>query len=190
MNRKRGVYVRVITGKYKKRRIETLEHKDTRPTSEKVRESMFSAIGERVSGDVLDLFAGSGALGIEALSRGGERCIFVDGAKDAIRIIHNNTKGLDEPVEIYRNDFRRALKALSKRNRQMDLIFLDPPYNKKLIDEALHLIKTYDILKKDGIIIVEAGANETIDLNGFVELKHNEVGTIQYKVLTTEENYD
>ena len=181
--------MRIITGKYKKRHIETLQNRDTRPTSEKIRESMFSSIGETVRGDVLDLFAGSGALGIEALSRGAESCIFVDVAKDAIKIIHQNTKRIEEDVEIYRTDFKRALKELSKRGKQMDLIFLDPPYKKKLIDKSLELIKEYDILKENGLIITEAHIDETIDLKGFNEWKHHEMGTIQYKILTMEENH-
>jgi len=102
---------------------------------------MFSSIGETVRGDVLDLFAGSGALSIQALTRGAESCIFVDGARDAIKIIHQNTKNIEEDVEIYRTDFKRALKALSKRDKQMDLIYLDPPYNSRQYCAAYHLLE-------------------------------------------------
>lgn len=174
--------MRIIAGKYKNKRIETLNKNDTRPTSEKLRESMFSSLQD-IYGDVLDLFGGSGSLGIEALSRGAEHAIFIDGASDAIKVIKGNVKGLDEEIEIYRNDYRRALKTLKKRHMQFDFIFLDPPYNKKIADVAIRLIDELNLLKETGTIIVESGRDERIKTDPFIVKKSIVQGTTQVKFL-------
>lgn len=174
--------MRIISGKYKSKKINTLKSSDTRPTSDKVRESIFSMLGV-IEGDVLDLFGGTGALAIEALSRGAESAMIIDGAKDAIRIIKENTEGLDEPIEVYRNDYQRALKAMSKREKSFDLIFLDPPYRKKLVDKSLQIIKKENLLKADGRIIVETSSDETVNIEGFQEIKAHKYGTIKVQLL-------
>lgn len=126
--------MRVIAGKYKGHRIQAVPNKLTRPTTDKVKEALFQIIGPFFDqGICLDLFAGSGALGIEAISRGMEKAIFVDKQPKAISVIHTNVRqlGIDSQVEIYRNDALRALKAIKKRELKLDMIFLDPPYQKK-----------------------------------------------------------
>ena len=177
--------MRIISGKYKAKKLHTLKSNDTRPTSDKVRESIFSMLGD-IEGDVLDLFGGTGGLAIEALSRGADSAMIIDGAGDAIRIIKENTKDLDEPVEIFRNDYRRALKAMGKREKSFDLIFLDPPYNKKLIDKSLGLISEYGILNDGGRIVAEAGKNETFAHPGFEIVKENDYGSIKVWMLIKE----
>lgn len=174
--------MRIIAGKYKNKRIETLNKNDTRPTGEKLRESMFSSLGA-IYGDILDLFGGSGALTIEALSRGGDRAIIIDGATDAIKIIKNNLDDLEEEIEVYRNDYRRAIKALHKREKQFDFIFIDPPYNKKIADVAIRMIDEFDLLKPDGTIIVESGKNEQIKIEPFELEKVIEQGTTKCQFL-------
>lgn len=177
--------MRIISGKYKAKKLHTLKSNDTRPTSDKVRESVFSMLGN-VEGGVLDLFGGTGGLAIEALSRGADSAMIIDGAGDAIKIIKENTKNLDEPVEIFRNDYRRALKAMGKREKTFDLIFLDPPYNKKLIDKSLELISEYNILAAGGRIVAEAGKNEIFDHTGFEVVRENEYGSIKVWLLIKE----
>lgn len=179
--------MRIISGKYKAKKLHTLKSSDTRPTSDKVRESVFSMLGD-IEGDVLDLFGGTGGLAIEALSRGANSAMIIDGAGDAIKIIKENTKNLDEPVEIFRNDYRRALKAMSKRDKTFDLIFLDPPYNKKIIDQSLELISEYNILNDGGRIVAEASKNETFNHTGFEVERANESGSIKVWLLIKEES--
>nr|WP_020008742.1 16S rRNA (guanine(966)-N(2))-methyltransferase RsmD [Salinicoccus albus] len=177
--------MRVISGKYKSKIIETLDSRDTRPTTDKVRENIFNILGD-IEGDVLDLFAGSGALGLEALSRGAKKAMFIDGAGDAIRIVKENIKGIEEPVEVFRNDYRRAVKAMSKRGKSFDLIFLDPPYHKNIAPRALEMIDEYGILKMDGLIVVESHKDENYNTSPFKSVKEAVYGTIKINVLVKE----
>ena len=121
--------MRVIAGTYGGRRLHAPPGLDTRPTSDRVREALFSILGERV-GDarVLDLFAGSGALGIEALSRGALEATFVDTAPAAIRAIAANLEALGADATVVRAEARRFLGGASHSGRSYDLVFLDPPY--------------------------------------------------------------
>jgi 16S rRNA (guanine(966)-N(2))-methyltransferase RsmD len=121
--------MRVIAGTYRGRRLEAPPGSGTRPTSDRVREALFSILGARVEGArVLDLFAGSGALGIEALSRGAESAVFVDEAPAAIRAIRGNLQALGADAEVRRGDALRYVRGASDGGAQYDLIFLDPPY--------------------------------------------------------------
>jgi 16S rRNA (guanine966-N2)-methyltransferase len=120
---------RVIAGRYGGRRLEAPRGQATRPTADRVREALFSILGARVQGArVLDLFAGSGALGLEALSRGAAHATFVDSAPAAIRALRANLAALGVEAEVVRADALRWLRAASARPRQYDLVFLDPPY--------------------------------------------------------------
>jgi 16S rRNA (guanine966-N2)-methyltransferase len=121
--------MRVIAGIHKGRRLQTPGGLETRPTSDRVREALFSILGERVAeARVLDLFAGSGALGIEALSRGAASATFVDNAAPAVRAIGANLEALGADAEVVRAEARRFLGGASRSARQYDLVFLDPPY--------------------------------------------------------------
>jgi 16S rRNA (guanine966-N2)-methyltransferase len=121
--------MRVIAGQYRGRRLQAPAGEATRPTSDRVREALFSVLGARVEGArVLDLFAGSGALGIEALSRGAAEATFVDSAPAAIRALRANLEALGAEGEVRRADAGRFLGGASAAARQYDLVFLDPPY--------------------------------------------------------------
>jgi 16S rRNA (guanine966-N2)-methyltransferase len=121
--------VRVIAGRYGGRRLQAPPGTATRPTSDRVREALFSILGVRVAGArVLDLFAGSGALGLEALSRGAAAVTFVESAPAALRVLRANVAALGADAEIARADAVRWLRAASAGARQYDLVFLDPPY--------------------------------------------------------------
>lgn len=169
--------MRVIAGKHKSKALESLEGRNTRPTMDKVKEGIFNSLQE-VHGLGLDLFAGSGALGIEALSRGMEKVIFVDQNFKAVKVIQANLNQLDlrDQSEVYKNNADRALKALKKREIQFDYIFLDPPYNKGLIDKALEQIAEFNLLKENGIIICEFSNHEQININGFKVIKQYHYG--------------
>ncbi|HHO6276665.1 TPA: 16S rRNA (guanine(966)-N(2))-methyltransferase RsmD [Staphylococcus aureus] len=169
--------MRVIAGKHKSKALESMEGRNTRPTMDKVKEGIFNSLYD-VSGIGLDLFAGSGALGIEALSRGMDMVIFVDQNFKAVKVIKSNLANLDLEAqsEVYKNNADRALKALSKRDIQFDVIFLDPPYNKGLIDKALKQISEFNLLKENGIIVCEFSNHEEIDYQPFNMIKRYHYG--------------
>jgi 16S rRNA (guanine966-N2)-methyltransferase len=121
--------MRVIAGTWRGRRLQAPPGAATRPTSDRVREALFSVLADRVpDARVLDLYAGSGALGIEALSRGAAEATFVDSAAAAVRAIHANLEAVGAQAEVRRTDARRFLVAASAAARYYDLVFLDPPY--------------------------------------------------------------
>lgn len=162
--------MRVISGVCGGRPLKAVPGVSTRPTTDKVKESIFNMIGPFFKGGTgLDLYGGTGGLGIEALSRGFERMIFVDQNQKAIETIHNNLKvcNFETHAEVYRNDARRALKAILKRDLKFDAIFLDPPYKKQRLEAELTLISESELLADEGVIVTEHDAalslNMTID---------------------------
>ncbi|WP_414043473.1 16S rRNA (guanine(966)-N(2))-methyltransferase RsmD [Macrococcus animalis] len=174
--------MRVIGGKYKRFHLTAPKGITSRPTTDKIKETMFNILGP-MDGIGLDLFAGSGGLGVEAISRGLSKVIFVDGSFDAIQMIKKNTSFLDEDVEIYKNDYKRALKALNKRNIQFDMIFLDPPYQKNIVNDALPLIQSFDLLAKGGQILIECEKNESIDTLDYEIIKNETYGITKLIIL-------
>ncbi|WP_297991889.1 16S rRNA (guanine(966)-N(2))-methyltransferase RsmD [Anoxybacillus sp.] len=153
--------MRVISGKCKGKSLQAVPGMTTRPTTDKVKEAMFNMIGPYFSGGLgLDLFGGSGGLGIEALSRGLDRVIFVDHDAKAVQTIKKNVAAcrLTDQAEIYRNDAERALKAIIKRGLTFRLIFLDPPYKNKQLEALIAIIDAHQLLQKDGFIVAEHGA--------------------------------
>ena len=165
--------MRVVAGTLKGRSIKAVKGTNTRPTTDKVKESIFNIIGPYFDGGLaLDLFGGSGNLGIESLSRGMDRVIFVDRETIAINTIKENVKDLriEDRVEIYRNDYFRALKALVKRNIQFDLILLDPPYKGQKINEIIEFIHEHELLALNGMIMAECLKEDEL---------HTVVGDIQ-----------
>jgi 16S rRNA (guanine966-N2)-methyltransferase len=150
--------MRVISGTRKGKILKAVPGSSTRPTTDKVKEAIFNIIGPYFEGGTgLDLFAGSGGLGIEALSRGAEKVIFVDRDGKAIQTIHENVKmcELEDNAEIFRNDAERALKAIIKREIAFQFVFLDPPYKKQQLLKLLEWIDAEQLLVPDGTIICE-----------------------------------
>jgi 16S rRNA (guanine(966)-N(2))-methyltransferase RsmD len=150
--------LRVITGSAKGRPLATVKGRDIRPTSDKAKGSLFNVIGPRVvDADFLDLFAGSGAVGIEALSRGARRCVFVELLTPHLKVVEQNlaATGLAEAAELLRRDARSAAADLGRRGLAFDLIFVDPPYAKGLVDEALEAIAANRLLRDGGWVIAE-----------------------------------
>jgi 16S rRNA (guanine(966)-N(2))-methyltransferase RsmD len=150
--------VRVIAGSAKGRRLATLRTLALRPTPDRVREALFNILGAQIDGAaVLDLFAGSGAIGLEALSRGARLAVFVESHEPACRLIGKNLQrcGLYEQGVVWCRDALSALLALKMPGRAFDVIFLDPPYQTSLLEEALHQLGDGRRLTADGQVIAE-----------------------------------
>ena len=154
--------MRVITGSARGRRLNELKGCDTRPTTDKVKEGIFSAIQFEVEGArVLDLFAGTGQLGIEALSRGAEKAVFVDRRTDAVKLIRENLEvtRLTEGAQVVCGD---SMAYLAAQREPFDLIFLDPPYEADLLERAIAHIARFDILSPGGIMVAESPAEKEL----------------------------
>lgn len=147
--------MRVISGIAGGRKLKEIEGYDVRPTTDKVKESVFNIVQFSIEGrKVLDLFAGTGQLGIEAISRGAKKAIFVDQSTTSIKTVRENVKavGFEKQCEIVQADACEYLR----RGEKFDLIFLDPPYDSTLLEKALQIIEQIDILNKGGIIVCES----------------------------------
>ena len=144
--------MRVITGTCRGRRLLEPAGRDVRPTTDQVKEAMFNIIQFDVEGrKVLDLFAGTGQLGIEALSRGAADCRVVDSARDSVRLVQENLRRCGLTARVLQCDALGILKSGEK----FDLIFLDPPYGSGLEAKAIEAVKEFDILTRGGIMVVE-----------------------------------
>ena len=156
--------MRIITGKAKGIKLKTLEGDNTRPTAERVKEAIFSMIQFDIEGrSVLDLFAGSGQMGLEALSRGASHAVLVDRSKEAVAIIKENvakTKMAD-CCAVYQSDYLDFLKRHS--GEQFDIIFLDPPYALKMYKPALTELLNNGMIKPSSLIICESGEDTVFD---------------------------
>ena len=152
--------MRVITGKARGRVLETLKGDDVRPTTDKVKEAIFSSIQFELEGrHFLDLFAGCGQMGIEALSRGAANTTFIDRNKAAIKVIERNltVTNLKQFARVYNTD---ALSFIKTTQENFDIVFLDPPYNKGILQEIMPIVAQR--MKKTGIIICESALNDEI----------------------------
>ena len=172
--------MRVISGKYKGKKLEGFSIDGTRPTMDRVKESLFGSIQNYIKNSiVLDLFAGSGSLGIEALSNGADSCYFCDNSVEAIKVLEKNLKNIDNSY-IIKKDYKETLKELKSKNIKFDLIFLDPPYKLNLISDCIKKILEYKILNKNGLIICEyESENIYCDLELIKEKKY---GTTYIKI--------
>ncbi|MDR1795275.1 MAG: 16S rRNA (guanine(966)-N(2))-methyltransferase RsmD [Erysipelotrichaceae bacterium] len=151
--------MRIIAGEYRSRLLKTLPGSETRPTLDKVREAIFSSLGSYFKGGtMLDLFAGSGAMGLEALSRGMSHIYLADNNPQAIRIIYENIRTLkvEDQCTVWRMDFISVLKKSMALGISYDLVYLDPPYKKQQNDLILETIEVFGLLKPKGFVIVES----------------------------------
>ena len=157
-----GINMRVITGSARGRRLGELKGMETRPTTDKVKESIFNCIQFDVEdARVLDLFAGTGQLGIEALSSGAKSALFVDKRADAVKLVRENLAlcHLEENAQVICGD---SLAALGTQSGRFDIIFLDPPYESGLLEQAMEKIAQFDILSPHGIMVAESPQNQTL----------------------------
>ncbi len=155
--------MRVISGEYRGRKLVSPTNNLVRPTTDRVKESLFSVLQNDIKGSVCcDLFAGSGALGIEALSRGAKKVYFCDNDKESIRLIKTNLSFVDSSkYEILNCDYASCLKTLSLQGNTMDIIFCDPPFAMELGEKVLQTIFDTDILNKYGVVTVEHATSDS-----------------------------
>ena len=148
--------MRVISGLYKGKIIEGFDIEGTRPTQDRVKESLFGSIQDYVEDSiVLDLFAGSGNLGIEALSNYAKECYFVDNNKEAIKVINNNLSKIGITSNVLNKDYKDALEYFKSNNIKFDLVFLDPPYRDNYIDYSINYLLENNLLNDKSIIVAE-----------------------------------
>lgn len=159
--------MRIIAGTHRGRKLQTLEGLATRPTLDGTKEAIFSSIGPYFSGvRVLDCFGGSGALSLESLSRGADFAVIIDNNPDAINIIKQNAKtlGLFHKMNILQGEYLSIMKRF-KPNEQFDLIFLDPPFKLKVIDELVTYIVEHNLLSVGGYIVCEYPKEDIVRKN-------------------------
>lgn len=173
--------MRIISGKYKGRNIKGYDIDGTRPTMDRVKESLFGIIQNYIPNSVcLDLFAGSGSLGIEAISNGAKVCYFNDSNKEMIKILNENLKGMDNSI-VFNKEYDKFLNEI---NEKFDVIFLDPPYKMNLISSSIDIIIKRSLLKEDGIIICEYETEE-IECN-LKLIKEKKYGSKKIKIYKNE----
>lgn len=152
--------MRVIAGKARRLLLKTIEGQDTRPTTDRIKETLFNILNpELLDCSFLDLFAGSGGIGIEALSRGAKKAVFVEMNKKAAECIRLNlqTTKLENEAVVMNCDVLTALKRLEERRELFDFVFMDPPYGKELERAVLSCLSASSLITEDTVIIVEAG---------------------------------
>ena len=150
--------MKVISGTLKGRKIEGYNIDGTRPTMDRVKESLFGMIQDYVKNSVvLDLFAGSGQLGIEAISNGAKACYFIDNNREVIKVLNNNINNLKikEKSRVILSDWKKSLNDFSNQNIKFDLIFVDPPYDYNVYEKILEKVSTLNLLNEEGLIILE-----------------------------------
>ena len=182
--------MRVISGSQKGKQLKSVSGNQTRPTTDKVKEAIFNMVGPYFEKGIgLDLFAGSGGLGIEGLSRGLEKVIFVDRDHQAYQTIKSNIHscGYEEQSEIYRNDSERALNAIIKRNIQFDIIFLDPPYKKQKLISLLEIIDREKLLVGSGYVVCEHSSDIQLpdNVGELEQVKKAQYGIISISIYST-----
>lgn len=173
--------MRVIGGSAKRLQLKTLEGFDTRPTTDRIKETLFNMIAPYLyDSEFLDLFSGSGGIGIEALSRGAKRAVFVENNPKAVTCIRENLEftRLDKKAQVMSSDVLTALRKLEGTG-PFDYIFMDPPYGKLLEKRALEYLSVSDLVYEDTVIIVEA--SKDTEFSYLRELGFSEIKTKEYK---------
>ena len=177
--------MRIISGKYKGKKLLEYNYEHIRPTSDKVKQAIFTKLQFKIpSSRVLDLFCGTGALGIEAISRNAKEVIFVDINKKSVDLTNKNLKAINSDANVYNCDAERALSLVKGK---FDFIFLDPPYKSGLYEKIIQKIASEDILNDDGIIICEHAREDDFNWEPFDVLDQKDYGTISVTYLIKKE---
>ena len=169
--------MRIVSGKYRGKKLKEFELNTTRPTTDRVKESIFNLVQfDVVDAVVLDLFSGTGALGVEAISRGAKKTYLVDSNKQAISIIKENLKGIDGDYVVDNKDY---VDFLNSATEKFDLVFLDPPYATDFGLKAINMLIEKNLLNENAIIIFETSEDKEVEfnLNNF-EIKKKKYGTV------------
>ncbi|NOZ60117.1 MAG: 16S rRNA (guanine(966)-N(2))-methyltransferase RsmD [Calditrichaeota bacterium] len=174
--------MRVIAGQCKGRTLFCPKSSAIRPTSDRIKESVFNFIGDQIVGQrTLDLFAGTGNLSIEALSRGARQAVLVDRSREAVAIIYKNVKltGFADKCRVLRSDVFRYLNYAIKTNEQFGVIFADPPYLQNVIGSLVEKIDLSSLLNNGGLFVLERDAKKEFNpsLNSFVVIREKNYGT-------------
>jgi 16S rRNA (guanine966-N2)-methyltransferase len=185
--------MRIISGTSKGRRLVTPRNRSVRPTSDRVKESIFNILREEIEGTlVLDLFAGTGNLGIEALSRGAREVVFVEKEGHALGLIQKNLAqfGLEGRSEVLPIDANRAIRILKQREKTFDLIFMDPPYEKGLIAKTLLKLRSHPVYHRDSVLVIEHHRREVLIpiLQGWNLIRQRQTGETVISFLTPQKN--
>ena len=178
--------MRIISGKYRGKKIDFVPSDSTRETQDKIRGAIFNSIYPYMDGKTagLDLFSGSGAMGIEAISRGLERCVFNDLSIDAYKTTKNNINACKiENYAIYNLDYKKCLDEL--KNNKFDIVFLDPPYKLEIIDDIIDFILENNMLNSYGLIVCEY--EKEINNHGLKVIKEKSYSYKTIKILLKEE---
>ncbi len=160
--------MRVIAGKAKRIKLKTIEGLETRPTTDRIKETLFNMIQPMlIDSNFLDLFSGSGAIGIEALSRGAKSAVFVENNKNSVNCIRENlvATNLMQHTEVMHMDVCSAMTSLDSKGKSFDIIFMDPPYNNQLEHEVLNFLEHSSLVHMDSIIIIEASLDTEFELS-------------------------
>lgn len=171
--------MRVISGRYRGKKLTAPEGEVFRPTLDRVKETLFNILQFRImNAKVLDLFAGSGALGIECLSRGADEVIFADNNRESIDSVKKNTADIDGLYRILECDYKVALNRLS--GKRFDIIFVDPPYGSGLYENALRMIGENEFLSQDGVAICEHNRHDGLlgEVGGLIKTRVKEIGSV------------
>ena len=178
--------MKVISGFLKGRNIEGFNIDGTRPTMDRVKESVFAMIQNYVNDSiVLDLFSGSGNLGIEAISNGSQSVYFNDINKQSIKIINSNISDLkiNDKCVVLNYDYKDALEYLKSINIKFDIIFLDPPYKDEVLNYAIDIILKYNLIRNSGIIVCEVSEDYLIDFKSLKRIKEKKYGNKKIIIL-------
>lgn len=163
--------MRIVSGHLRGRRLVAVPGRKTRPTADRVREAVFNILGSAPRGAaVLDLFAGTGALGIEALSRGARMAVFVDTAPQAVAVLRKNVEscGLQDCARILRWDILKNMNCLKPYSRTFDLVFLDPPYGRNMLPVTLERLVVMDVLADGATLVAEHADDELPEAAGLI----------------------
>ena len=175
--------MRVIAGKARRILLKTIDGLDTRPTTDRIKETLFNIINTRLADcDFLDLFSGSGSIGIEALSRGAKSAVFVENNKAAVTCIKTNLKNtkLNSAAEILQLDVVASIRTLELQGKVFDVVFMDPPYNQQIEKTVLEVLQNSNIIYCNTMIIVEASLE-----TGFEYLENTRFRIIRQKEYKT-----
>ena len=169
--------MRVTGGIFRGRKIQGTPGHVTRPTADKVRQSIFNILMNDIEGtSVLDIFAGSGALGIDAISRGAVSAVFIESGRNPSEAIKANLRSLQLEEEVLVIDYRKACELLARKRRKFDIIFADPPYEQVMPQQVIDTVLQYDLLSDNGLLIIEHKAGQAAESDRLQLLKKRKFG--------------